>query len=230
MAIPGVPASSLSASSATRSARAMASILLSLSAALAPAPANGSRRRSFSASMPEASRTRRARVSVGLPGIPLASVLPLRSETRVMPWPLSVTRCKTEEPTAASVRSGAAGPLNLPAPWSASYASSDVNSATSSCALVRSLTTSTAVAAVAILPTLENIERENRGDEEVGDVDQVADPKVHRHARQYICLLGGEPCRSGRSGTRQQVDHVQQRIPGRQRHVLGDVGEGGQRA
>src|SRR5262245_50015144 len=47
------------------------------------------------------------------------------------------------------------------------------------------------VVVVAPLPvTLEHIEGQNRGDEEVGDVHQVTDPEIHRYARQDVSLRG----------------------------------------
>ena len=70
-----------------------ASIFLSFSALADSAALRRSRVMSLSLSMPAASITRIAKISVPLPGAPVETRLPFRSSNLLMPLPSSVTTC-----------------------------------------------------------------------------------------------------------------------------------------
>src|SRR4051794_16755714 len=63
-------------------------------------------------------------------------------------------------------------------------------------------------------PLDEDVERQQRRDQEVGHVDDLAHAEVDRAAAQRVSLLRVEPARA------QVLDHVEQRVARGQRGVL----------
>ena len=84
-------ATSVMAEVGTPATNMKASIFLSLRALANSAALSRSRDMSLSLSRPAASITRKAKISVPLPGEPVETRLPLRSSNLVMPLPSTVT-------------------------------------------------------------------------------------------------------------------------------------------